>query len=128
MINNAVLCYIECPWAFFTTQPLEKQWGDDWDDTPYEHNAGSPYRPREGESWEIIKIAWEGPFITPDDGVINSRYSVQTINRGDIAWLRPVAWSKEPSRPILAGTTLREFTDYMISVGGMIYFPWEEKT
>ena len=126
MIKNAVLCYIDGPWAFFTTQPLENQWGDDWDDVPYEHNAGCPYEPIEGESWEIIKVAWEGPFITPDDGVINSRYSVQAINRGDIAWLRPVVWEKL-FRPISAGTTLQEFTDYMISVGGMVYFPWEER-
>ena len=124
MIKNAVLCYIEGPWAFFTTLPLEEQWGDDWNDAPYEHNAGYPYEPREGESWEIVKIAWDGPFITPDDGVINSRYSVQAINRGDIAWLRPEAWLKL-LRPIPAGTTLQEFKDRMISAGGMVYFPWE---
>lgn len=29
--------------AYFTTQPVQKQWGDDWDDAPYEHNAGPPY-------------------------------------------------------------------------------------
>ena len=125
MIKNAVLCYIKGPWAFFTTQPLEEQWGDDWGDAPYEHNAGYPYGPREGESWEIIKIAWDGPFITPDDGVINSRYSVQAINRGDIAWLRPEAWCKGPLRPISAGAILQEFRDRMISAGGMVYFPWE---
>jgi len=22
---------------------MEKQWGDDWDDVPYEHNAEPPY-------------------------------------------------------------------------------------
>ena len=134
MIKNAVLCYIEGPWAFFTTQLFEKQWGDDWDDAPYEHNAGYPYGPREGESWEIVKIAWDGPFITPDGGVTNSRYSVQSINRGDIAWLRQgdvawlrqEVWHKELIRPVFAGTTLQEFRDCMISAGGMVYFPWEE--
>ena len=40
------LCYIEKNFAYFTTQDLEKQWGDDWDDAPYEHNAGTPYEPR----------------------------------------------------------------------------------
>ena len=39
------LCYIDNCWAYFTTQPLDKQWGDDWDDAPYEHNAGEPYTP-----------------------------------------------------------------------------------
>lgn len=25
------LCYVSRPWAYFTTQSLDKQWGDDWD-------------------------------------------------------------------------------------------------
>ena len=29
-------------WAFFTPM-FERQWGDDWNDAPYEHNAGYPY-------------------------------------------------------------------------------------
>ena len=124
--ENAVLCYVDGPWAFFTTQSLENQWGDDWNDAPYEHNAGEPYGPCEGESWEIIRVAWEGPFITPDDGVLNSRYSVEAINRGDIAWLRPVLWCLKPGHPIHAGTTLREFIDNIISAEGMVYLPWED--
>lgn len=40
-----VLCYVEGCWAFFTTKPLSDQWGDDWNDAPYEHNAGRPYGP-----------------------------------------------------------------------------------
>ncbi len=39
------LCYVEGSWAYFTTQELKNQWGDDWNDTPYEHNAGDPYIP-----------------------------------------------------------------------------------
>lgn len=45
MNTEPVLCYISKPWAYFTTQKLEDQWGDDWDDAPYEHNAGEPYGP-----------------------------------------------------------------------------------
>ena len=30
-------------YAFFTEVPLSDQWGDDWDDAPYEHNAEEPY-------------------------------------------------------------------------------------
>lgn len=39
------LCYIDddTATAYFTTQPLAEAWGDDWDDAPYEHNAGTPY-------------------------------------------------------------------------------------
>jgi hypothetical protein len=39
------LCYIDSPWAYFTSQEIDKQWGDDWNDAPYEHNAGEPYLP-----------------------------------------------------------------------------------
>jgi len=39
------LCYVERQWAYFTTRPIAEQWGDDWDDAPYEHNAGEPYEP-----------------------------------------------------------------------------------
>ena len=45
MVNNAVLCFVDKTWAYFTTKPIESQWGDDWDDAPYEHNAGEPYGP-----------------------------------------------------------------------------------
>lgn len=39
------LCYISENIAYFTTLPLSEQWGDDWNDAPYEHNAGPPYEP-----------------------------------------------------------------------------------
>lgn len=47
--NEPVLCYVCGPWAYFTTRPLADQWGDDWDDAPYEHNAGTPYEWRESD-------------------------------------------------------------------------------
>ena len=39
------LCYIDSKCAYFTSQEIDKQWGDDWNDAPYEHNAGEPYLP-----------------------------------------------------------------------------------
>lgn len=44
-MTQPMLCYVKEPWAYFTTQPLDKQWGDDWNDAPYEHNAEEPYEP-----------------------------------------------------------------------------------
>jgi hypothetical protein len=45
-VNTAtILCYATATWAFFTTRSLKEQWGDDWNDAPYEHNAGDPYEP-----------------------------------------------------------------------------------
>jgi hypothetical protein len=43
--EDFMLCYVNLPWCYFTTKPLDEQWGDDWDDAPYEHNAGEPYGP-----------------------------------------------------------------------------------
>ena len=36
------LCYLESSVMYFTSD-IDNQWGDDWDDIPYEHNAGKPY-------------------------------------------------------------------------------------
>ena len=36
------LCYCANNIMYFTSD-MTAQWGDDWDDRPYEHNAGSPY-------------------------------------------------------------------------------------
>jgi hypothetical protein len=43
--KDPVLCYVDGVFAYFTTQSLKKQTGDDWNDAPYEHNAGEPYGP-----------------------------------------------------------------------------------
>lgn len=43
--NKYKLCYVYDNIAYFTTQDISKQRGDDWDDVPYEHNAGEPYEP-----------------------------------------------------------------------------------
>lgn len=115
------LCYVENNFAYFTSQPLEKQWGDDWNDAPYEHNAGTPYGPhREGESWEIVKIAFDGDFETPADiAGCNSSYSVEMINKGAIAWLTQ-RWS-ENKISIPAGTTIIEFQKLIELGGGTTY-------
>ncbi|OGN14800.1 MAG: hypothetical protein A3J47_00270 [Candidatus Yanofskybacteria bacterium RIFCSPHIGHO2_02_FULL_43_22] len=44
-VGEPVLCFVEGNTAYFTTQELSKQWGDDWNDAPYEHNAERPYGP-----------------------------------------------------------------------------------
>jgi len=116
---------VSAPWAYFTTQPLEKQWGDDWNDAPYEHNAGTPYGPyKEGESWEIIRVAFDGPFEAPCDGVSNSAYSVEAINRGAVAWLYDRYGDSGIAIP--AGTTLTVFKDLVRKARGQVFV--EEKS
>jgi hypothetical protein len=140
---DAVLCYVEGPWAFFTTKPLADQWGDDWDDAPYEHNAEEPYEPglfyfADGRTekrpadwnedgspkWRIYRIAWSGPFETPDAWVTNSPWSVQQINTGATPWLKPAEFATERHGvSIPAGTTLAAFIELLESVGGTAYLP-----
>lgn len=118
------LCYVSGPWAYFTTQDVEKQWGDDWDDAPYEHNAGEPYEPmtERGEDWAIRKVAWEGPFVTPDEGHLNSPYSVRAINRGwRVSWLQTDEFHEGPPVSIPAGTIMREFVSLVRMAGGEVY-------
>ena len=120
------MCYVEGRIAYFTTQDLKEQWGDDWNDAPYEHNAEIPYQDWDAERekrpprWEIVRLAFECPLSTPDAGTINSRYSVQRINAGAIAWLRD-EFGDGKGVDIPAGTTLSEFKRLVKKSGGRVY-------
>lgn len=139
---GAVLCYVDGPWAYFTTQELAKQTGDDWDDAPYEHNAEEPYEPgvryyADGRieklerdwnpdgspKWEVIRIAWRGPLETPDAWATNSPWSVDQINAGATPWLKPAQFGAKHSVSIFAGTTLADFIAAVHSCGGVVYLP-----
>lgn len=113
---TAVLCYVDPPWAYFTTLPLSEQWGDDWDDAPYEHNASPPHGP------EVVRVAYYSCHSTPAALCrSNSRYSVQQINSGAVAWL--AAEFEKDVQPILAGTTLQDFVKIIHASEGVVYFP-----
>jgi hypothetical protein len=110
-----VLCYVDDHSdhyhyrAFFTTAPLEKQWGDDWDDAPFEHNAETPYRDtRAGGAHDIYLIRLSADLVMPSHGVLNSEYSVEAINRGDVPWLQSSPGSRDELR-IWAGTPITKF-------------------
>lgn len=117
------LCYIDESFAYFTTQKLEDQWGDDWNDAPYEHNAGEPYYPREGDDWKIIKVAFDGCFDRPTEYTINSSFSVEDINARAIPWL----YNRDNKIAILAGINIEEFCELIEKAGGIVYLPKEKK-
>lgn len=130
-IQNLKLCYI-CPrdrFAWFTSIPLELQWGDDWDDAPYEHNAGDPYSEHKEDGkyvpHDLVKVAWDGPWSTPADlAGSNSSWSVQGINVGCVAWLVPDVWDRKPQvKPVPAGATLLQFIREIEAGGGNVYLP-----
>jgi len=118
------LCYVDDQWAYFTTQDLDKQWGDDWNDRPYEHNAGTPYDWREGNDeseWKIIKVAFCGDFESPAGMAgCNSKFCVQEINAKLTPWLIADYYSKA-GKPLFAGVTVDEFKKFIIDNGGETY-------
>jgi hypothetical protein len=97
-----ILCYVSNGCAYFTLKPLSEQWGDDWNDAPYEHNAGPPYDPE-------AKVYFEcGPYLEePCEGQSNSEYTVQRINTGEVPWLRQN--QRKDGVSIYAGCTLSDF-------------------
>ena len=116
--KNHKLCYVEGDKAYFTNLSLDEQWGDDWDDAPYEHNAGIPYSDSEDQ---IYTLFFDADISQPSSYFSNSPFSVKAINNGAVAWLS--SWDKETN--ILAGTTVEEFVSKIRNIGGQIYVRYE---
>ena len=84
-------------YAYFTPIDLRDQWGDDWDDAPYEYNAGPPYDDYYDEDKNRIEITlYRVKFgIRSDDYILpsyygyggNSPFCIKDINQGAVAWL-----------------------------------------
>lgn len=124
------LIYVDRPWAWFTTrEDWQHQWGDDWDDAPYNCNAGDPYEWRtfrEVPEYTLSKIAFDCELETPAEREYNSRYSVQMINSGMIAWLATYEGSSlmyKQDGAIHAGVTTKEFAMLIHRAGGTAYYP-----
>lgn len=105
--RNFKLCYVADGCAYFTSANLQDQWGDDWNDAPSEHNAGTPY---ENPGEQILKIEFTGPFQEPCQNYYP--FSVQLINRGFSPWLRT------DKQCILAGATPEQFREWIRQNGG----------
>lgn len=124
---KTALCYVNPPWAYFTNQPLKDQWGDDWDDAPYEHNAGEPYEygvyddKSKRQPFTITKVAYTGHLEAPEEySGPNSRYSVEMINAGAVAWLVSPSWD-DKNIAIPAGTSLEDFERLVGEAGGKVF-------
>ena len=77
------LCYLEAGMMYFTDD-IHNVCGDDWDDVPYEHNAGEPY-----ERYVVAMLAFH-PTKDTDlcyEPYERGEYSVEEINNGAIPWL-----------------------------------------
>lgn len=127
-MSEPIVCYIEGNIAFFADAPLDVVWGDDWNDAPYEHNAGRPYewyyRDGDGENRErapiaIHRVRFAGDYYPPCD-CPTRHMSVEEINEGRFPWLRTKeeVGDKDCQR-LYAGATIAEFTDWVERTGGI---------
>lgn len=127
------LCYVDDWTMYFTSLPLEKQWGDDWNDAPFEHNAGTPYESH-GEFKPCAKVHYRDAIvpgtqlIPPSHGHINSQWSVQAINKGSSPWLRAQIYRTDPwefvdvtGQALMAGASISEATDFVHRNGGIAW-------
>lgn len=106
-------------YAYFTPLSLDIQWGDDWNDSPYEHNAGSPYDSEYFGSTRVEHEILQVPFAIPekvycnypcDWGGCNSPFSVEVINLGVIPWIFAYTDRKENKSVLVrAGINPYEF-------------------
>ena len=77
---EAKLCYVDVSMKgrlmmFFTIKPYSELRGDDWDDSPYEDNAGYPYYEK-GERGKTFLVA--APNFSPEDSEDESAYQPMT--------------------------------------------------
>lgn len=119
------LCYVDADRAYFTSD-MAKQWGDDWNDAPYEHNAGEPYD--RDTTVFVVKIQADH-LSRPCDECNNSPYSVEMINNRRIPWLRMSEWytadyESPAGDPVaLPGDTLLQFIANVRKAGGEVFLP-----
>ena len=129
------LCYVDGNKAWFTNN-FEKQWGDYWDDAPYEHNAGNPYKhwyeeiphkpPIYKKEYKEHPIKLKTLYFETEDWSEQKpcdmgNFSVKDINKQAVAWIHTDKYN------ILAGTTIEDFIDIIEKHGGTIYLTKEGK-
>lgn len=115
------ICYVNYPWVYFT-KSVKDQWGDDWDDAPYQHNAGRPYGyPDRNDAYpDTFAIAVASKLQPPEDTGYN--VSVEAINEGDIPWLSTPRWIDEEVQ-LHAGDSYEEVVSAINDLGGTVFVP-----
>lgn len=98
---NYQLCYMyqinEYYYEVFFTSNLDKQWGDDWNDTPASCNAESPYDSETDVYRVLINLPWSSDQIFGGD-----HFSVENLNK------RMCPWLKFKEMVFWGGSTLQE--------------------
>ncbi len=117
------LCLVQGDCAWFTTQELKSQWGDDWGESGYEIAAGPPHQytkyDKEDslEPWQIARIKFSGSFLLPHDPPAPKSWSVKSVNEGLRPWLRGTGTQ---GTALMAGASVEEFCQFVLGEGGQI--------
>lgn len=127
MKKEFYLCYVDGNMAWFTND-WKHQWGDDWNDKPYEDNAGEPYSTAcfsDGEPVNELPIELKKVMFRTNDWSAKypcdlGKFSVEQINKGAIAWIITDKYS------IPAKTTYEDFIKILTSNGGEVFVPYEK--
>lgn len=98
---------------------LKSNGGDDWDDVPYECNAGTPYEHYFNNHKEY-PIYTETLYFETNDWTERKpcdvgRFSVENINKRNVAWIATDKFC------IQAGTTMKDFIKIIEENGGTIW-------
>ena len=107
-------CYGNVIRLYFGVDECEDYWGDDWDDAPYEHNAGRVYQ-------EYIKGYVEYAFPLKYDvceacyRYFNSPFSKEDMKNRKVACL---TISTEPEIKIYFGDNIDKISKQIEELGG----------
>lgn len=115
--------------VYFINLSETDAYGDDWDDAPYEHNAGEPYYDDdEGVKIKCFIIDDAYYYIHPPcDGYLNSPYSVEDINyRKEAPWLTFKKWDDKrkdffSAGFLYAGEPMSKFLELWKELGFVLY-------
>jgi hypothetical protein len=123
------LCYVDRNKLFFTTLPLEEQWGDNWDEEPYETKSSYPYNEKDALGNDTIsqyamiipeRLVRKVTIVCPCDEWKQSPYTVEEINEGYEPWIK-LFFDKDIKDPFLielnAGATIEEVSEVLTEVG-----------
>ncbi len=86
-IESYRLCYVEqltdCIYRVYFTSDFNNQWGDDWNDSPAESNAGEPYNDKTKLTSIIISFDWISDIF------YGGKYaSVEDLNKKIFPWIK----------------------------------------
>lgn len=126
MNDHYRLCFVDGPWAYFADcEPTEVR-GDDWNDSPHDCNAGTPYE----QDHDIVTVAFDGDLwpvgVGTFGGLVKEKYgwlSADQINRLEAPWLVALDYGTPTMirLGIWAGVSLDEFRQLVGLAGGTVY-------